>query len=498
MKRMKKLFAILMTMAMVMGLGITGFAAETTNVKVEVSNVDGADLYYDQIVKADASSTDGWAYTDDYKRFFGNVSIGDLVGIAKGTQNGDASTGKLTESSKLAAVLDDLRSTVQVEENKVSGNTFTATSGGLYVVVPSKPGYTYSPTLVYVPVNETTEEGEAVTVQTKGSKDQIKKDIETNIGESVSAGDIVKYTVTVEYPTISANYSNPSFKITDTLTNGTFLIDENHPVTVSNGITGYTVSNANGTNSLEINFTSYDRSKAGTTFTITYYVEVADTVSSGSPLENKVVSELQVDPDGDTTKTEYEVVSTPVRATIDKVDDETNKLLGAVFAIYNGTANDEIGDTLVSIVADATNTDGITLPTEYQQYQNLLKADGTADGTVVFDGLDAQKEYYVVEIIAPTGYQIDGLSHQLISGGEASDSPKEETNTDELTGVTTITKTYKFNDFKVNENNNNVVNTKISALPETGGMGTTLFTIAGCVIMISAAGLFFATRKKAN
>lgn len=28
MKRMKKLFAILMTMAMVMGLGITGFAAD--------------------------------------------------------------------------------------------------------------------------------------------------------------------------------------------------------------------------------------------------------------------------------------------------------------------------------------------------------------------------------------------------------------------------------------------------------------------------------------
>ena len=45
---------------------------------------------------------------------------------------------------------------------------------------------------------------------------------------------------------------------------------------------------------------------------------------------------------------------------------------------------------------------------------------------------------------------------------------------------------------------NAITNTKISSLPSTGGMGTTLFTIAGCVIMISAAGLFFATRKKAN
>ena len=43
-----------------------------------------------------------------------------------------------------------------------------------------------------------------------------------------------------------------------------------------------------------------------------------------------------------------------------------------------------------------------------------------------------------------------------------------------------------------------MADTTLTALPSTGGMGTTLFTIAGCVIMISAAGLFFATRKKAN
>ena len=33
-------------------------------------------------------------------------------------------------------------------------------------------------------------------------------------------------------------------------------------------------------------------------------------------------------------------------------------------------------------------------------------------------------------------------------------------------------------------------------LPSTGGIGTTIFTIGGCAIMIIAAGLFFATRRK--
>ena len=42
----------------------------------------------------------------------------------------------------------------------------------------------------------------------------------------------------------------------------------------------------------------------------------------------------------------------------------------------------------------------------------------------------------------------------------------------------------------------NVVNKKGSTLPSTGGIGTTIFTIGGCAIMIVAAGLFFATRRK--
>lgn len=41
-----------------------------------------------------------------------------------------------------------------------------------------------------------------------------------------------------------------------------------------------------------------------------------------------------------------------------------------------------------------------------------------------------------------------------------------------------------------------ILNTKITELPSTGGIGTTIFTIAGCAIMVAAAGFFFMNRRK--
>lgn len=83
------------------------------------------------------------------------------------------------------------------------------------------------------------------------------------------------------------------------------------------------------------------------------------------------------------------------------------------------------------------------------------------------------------ETTAPDGYSLNtetkNFEIKLVAGKD-----KAESETDIINGVNTI------ND------------TKLSALPSTGGIGTTIFTIAGCVIMIAAAGLFFASRKKSD
>ncbi len=503
MKKVKKLLAMIMAMTMVLGMAMTVSAAENdTNVNVTVGDsADAITLYKIQIVEADTSEPHGWVYTDGYRNLADEVSIKELIEIAKGDTNGNAQDGTLTGSDELAALLESLKTNAMVDANKMNGNSFSATSAGLYVIFPEKEGWTFSPTLVYVPVGSST----PISVQVKGAPDQIKKELVGDEGQSVSAGDVIQYEVTAKYPYISANYTNPSFKITDTLTNASLLVDSTHTVEVKvNGTAldseAYTVTGNTGDDTLTINFVSeqYDRTKAGDDITITYWIKVSDTVSAESPLENKVTSDLKLTPDGDSTKTEYKVVSTPVKATINKVDSENSaELTGSVFALYKGKANDQIDDTLIAIIADAVNTEGITLPSDYADYSNLFVADGTADGIIIFNGLDAQADYYVREIVAPTGYSIDGIDHQLVAGGVASVETKSDDDADG-DGVETITTTYKFNDFKVSQNGNNVPNTKLSSLPSTGGIGTTIFTIGGCAIMIAAAALYFASKKKSE
>ena len=86
-------------------------------------------------------------------------------------------------------------------------------------------------------------------------------------------------------------------------------------------------------------------------------------------------------------------------------------------------------------------------------------------------GLD-EGTYKFVETLAPVGYSVNS------DGVEFTVAPNENTNANI-------------------SYNANYLNTKLSTLPFTGGMGTTIFTIVGCLVMIIAAGLFFVNRRKA-
>ena len=488
----KKVLAMLMASAMIMGTSVTAFAAETTNVTVNVGKTYDS-FKYIQIVEADPTSTDGWKYVDGYADDFTEIPVGDLINIAKlEGQNEHAIAGEINDttayqSSDLAEVLEGLRDDagISVEE----GTSFNATKGGLYVIIPEKENYTYSPTMVYVPVNSEA----AISVQAKGASDQVTKEI-VNVTEgefggegyvdgddSVTANDTVEYRVTMKYPYFSDAAKDTTFEITDTLTNGTFL---NDLVITVNGSEFSNYTKTGTTENITITFNNYNPTLAGTDVVITYSVKVSANVSATNPFSNKVVSTIG------TNKTQSIVKSDTVGVEFDKVNSTGELLTGAVFALYEkGT------DTLIAYIADAGVDDTVTLPSEADKTK--LVKDGNADGTLTYDKLDANKAYYVQEVVAPDEYSLVDTKFDLVSGGTVTGYPKTETKDDE-NGISTTTTEYQYNDFTVQDNNegNGIVNTTLSSLPSTGGIGTTIFTIGGCAIMVTAAGLYFATRKK--
>ena len=148
----------------------------------------------------------------------------------------------------------------------------------------------------------------------------------------------------------------------------------------------------------------------------------------------------------------------------------------------------------------------------------MTRADGKAyttvsdeNGYLSFTGLDAGT-YTLQETKAPEGYSLNDTKIPV----EITATYNEDGTLNSYTikvnneNTSTYTATYDANEKgKVTDINctpghgdgpsdtHEIKNTKLSSLPSTGGIGTTIFTIGGCLIMVVAAGLFFASRRKA-
>ena len=149
--------------------------------------------------------------------------------------------------------------------------------------------------------------------------------------------------------------------------------------------------------------------------------------------------------------------------TITKVDTDHNTLKGAKFEIKRDSET-----TALEFVKIADGE--YWLKTEDVAGNAVTEVEAT-NGTVVLKGLGAGT-YHITETVAPEGYSING-------------------NIDDVT-LTVGTEA----EVAVHDGSREVVDTKLSALPSTGGIGTTIFTVVGCLIMIAAAVMFFVSRRK--
>lgn len=500
MKKLKKLFAVMLSLVMVLAMGMTSFAADNKNT-ITISgkglDAESAGANYGQIIKENRESTLGWQFASDdiadkfveawnkandpETKLDANGVIAQLIqlGVLEGGSNKDENVnveaGTINGSTNLSAALAAVTFAATNNLDLKTGADVSTTGKGLYIVTAHSNGYTYLQMAAYMNTN-----GDNVAVVAKGAKDQLNKKVAEN-GQSVAPGDEVNYTIDEEYLYIAPNANPKTFTITDTLTNGTFkantvkvvLKDSINATTETELVanTDYTINNyANGTG-LTVNF-NYNSAYAGKIVVITY-TAIAGEVTTEAPLTNHASSNNGTGKIVEVKPVSFKVIK------VDK-DNGNKKLPDAEFQLYK-EANEGDANAVKLTLEDKSTVHGIPVG-------NVITTDANGEASV--NNLDAQATYYVKETKAPNGYSLNDFAYQLTGA----DVKAAGTTTETEGKVTYTVQTYTYTNFA----DITVKDSKLSALPSTGGIGTTIFTIVGCGIMIAAAGLFFASRRKEN
>ena len=238
MKKLKKLFAVMLSLVMVLAMSMTSFAADKNTITISGKGLDaeGAGANYGQIIKENRGSTLGWQFASDniankFVEAWNNANdsqttldangvIAQLIQLgvleSNNNENKNVEAGTINGSTNLSAALAAVTFAATNNLDLEEGADVSTTGKGLYIVTAHSNGYTYLPMAAYMNTN-----GDNVAVVAKGAKDQLNKKV-ADSGQSVAPGDEVSYTIDEEYLYIAPNANPKTFTITDKLTNGTF------------------------------------------------------------------------------------------------------------------------------------------------------------------------------------------------------------------------------------------------------------------------------------
>lgn len=541
---MKKLLGLLLAAVMVLAMGVPTFAASGSYTLTISGASDGHTYEAYQIFAGDLSENE---------QTLSNVKWGDgvngeaLLAALKGTEEEPTAYQTCMTAADVAKVLESYEnnSSEMKAFADIAGQHLTKTTSGTasaynedsksytisglaagYYLVKDKddsvPGTdAYTDFILKVVQNTTvTPKSDVPTVEKKVQEDD-KYNQDGGYGNGYNdvadwnIGDAVPFKLIGTLPTNFADYDIYQYIFHDTLSDGLDLNEGSIKV--------YYASDKAGTDKTEIPLGKYEVEAPGTEGTdqCSFEVAFADLTSvegvtankyiiveytatlnkdaeiglPGNP--NKVYLEFSNNPnsggEGDTGKTpEDKVIVFTYELDVTKVDgaDADTKLEDAEFKLYDENGKYVIVDADGKVIGWADNeAGGSTLKSDEN---GLFKVSGLDDGT-----------YWLKETKAPDGYNLitDPIKIEIKAttvndqDWTAMEGPADALTALEIKVTVGSTTTSGNGDTESGIVATDIENNKGAELPETGGMGTTIFYVLGAILVLGAGGLLIARKR---
>ena len=442
MKNAKKIFAVLVVLALALSMVVPVAAAETAKIKIENATAGQTYTIYkmaDLVTYDVEADTYSYKVAAGWKDFFTSKDIG----IKVDDTNFILYNNEITDSSAFAAAAVKF-----AKDNSIAAyKTDTVGKVDAPVEFDVEPGYYCIDSTLGTnsAVKLTTDQ--VVTLLEKNSIPGITKEVKENsinaygVSNDASIGDEIEFKITV-----ATGKGVSSLKVTDVLSTGLKL---NSDPVISRGV-GTLEINDSDDNGFIATITGHNDNE---TVDVTYTAIVTPEAIVSTGIENTATLTYG---ENDTVTPEVKTKTFVWSFDVAKIDSNKNGLTGATFSIYATKADAEAKTNALKF----TGKDG---KYQYNPAGTVTVLESDANGKYTIEGVDSG-EYFVREIEAPTGYN---KTEEVFTATVTSDS---KYNTDTLS---------------VEISSPTIVNHTGTVLPSTGATGTALFITIGGVLVVA-------------